>query len=236
MREPMEEHSEETVRKADFILNKVMKRNVKRSMISDEHAFSSILVEAAEDVPEKYLVAYAELLVSVGKYRLAKKMLESALKNVPGDKRALNALGLIFVRRDELEKGIEHYERALGLDPDYEPAWFNKGKALFRVDELEQAEECFRKAVALNENNISAWNNLGLTLKLMGDIDEAIECYRKALGINEQYHYAWSNLGYAYIALKNFSKGLECFEKALEIKPDYDVAKRGKAMCEGNLR
>ena len=48
------------------------------------------------------------------------------------------------------EEALEYYDTAIGLDPEFGPAYYEKGLSLMNLKRYDEAEECYQKAVELN--------------------------------------------------------------------------------------
>jgi tetratricopeptide (TPR) repeat protein len=74
------------------------------------------------------------------------------------------------VRRDQgrLDAAIEHYRKAITLEPEYAEAYYNLGIALQGLRRIEDAVECYRKALALKSDYTEAHSNLGSALQEQG--------------------------------------------------------------------
>lgn len=59
-------------------------------------------------------------------------------------------LGLLLIRRGEIEKAQETLNKALDLNADYFKAWLHLARAKAVVLELAGARKCVEKALALN--------------------------------------------------------------------------------------
>ncbi len=95
-------------------------------------------------------------------------------------------LGLALLRMEQYAKAIEHFTRALELDPKHEHkavlvgAHINHGVSLARAGNHKQAAAAYRAAIALDDKEPRAHYNLGLVLEAMGDRKGAIEALKTA--------------------------------------------------------
>ena len=48
------------------------------------------------------------------------------------------------------EGALEHYDTAIGLDPEFGFAYYEKGFSLLNLKRYDEAKECFQKAIELN--------------------------------------------------------------------------------------
>ncbi len=89
-------------------------------------------------------------------------------------------------------EAIGNYQRALGIDPEYDIAWFNKGKAELQVENLEDAIKSFSRAVDLKPKFAEAWFNKGKALSMSGkNLAEALYCFDTAIELKPAMSEAW---------------------------------------------
>jgi tetratricopeptide (TPR) repeat protein len=81
----------------------------------------------------------------------------------------------------EVKEGMQHFQKALELKPDYAGAHMNLGTALRTMGRYAEAIAQYNEALRLEPNMPEAHTNLGATLKAVGRLDEAINQYRQAL-------------------------------------------------------
>lgn len=86
-----------------------------------------------------------------------------------------------LVRRGEPEASLEHYQRAIDLDPDYADAYFNLGNTLADLGRREPAERAYREALAHKAELPQAYLNLGRLARLDGRPAAAVEVLRRGL-------------------------------------------------------
>jgi len=59
-------------------------------------------------------------------------------------------LGNCYARLNEHDKAVEHYDKAIGVDPYHADAWYNKGQALIKQGNSSEGEHCISKAIDLH--------------------------------------------------------------------------------------
>lgn len=62
---------------------------------------------------------------------------------------AICELGNCYDRLNKLDEAIEHYDKAIGVDPYHADAWYNKGQALIKKGNCSEGEQCISKAIDL---------------------------------------------------------------------------------------
>jgi tetratricopeptide (TPR) repeat protein len=156
-----------------------------------------------------------------GIYRNLETLWRDTLVKNPDCPIAHNNLGLLLGNQGHIEEAMEHYHKAIQIDPNNYEALNNLGNALAAKGQFDEAIENFRKAIQIYPYFSSGLNDLGAALASKGQFDEAIENYRRAIQINPNFSGALNNLGVAFAAEGQLDEAIENYRKAIQIKPDY---------------
>jgi tetratricopeptide (TPR) repeat protein len=89
--------------------------------------------------------------------------------------------GLAYRAKNEFDKAIEYYLRALSLRPNESAIYLNLGVAYQLAEQYDRSVEALEKAIELDGYLTNAYNSLGLTYRLMGNYDKALEYYDRGL-------------------------------------------------------
>ncbi len=133
---------------------------------------------------------------------------------------AHNNLGGYLYNQGHIKEAIEHYQKAIQIDPNYAEALNNLGAALAAEGRFDEAIENYHKAIQIRPNFAYALNNLGMALAARGQFDDAIENYRKAIQIRQNFADALDNLGAALTVKGRFDEALGYYRQALAIDPN----------------
>jgi len=108
----------------------------------------------------------------------------------------LEAKQKIYMRkRTPLEQAAELLEQAIEIDPNYAPAFAQRGIVFMLLSEEQygtipaaeaasQAKLMFDQALSLDPESAEAWAGQGFYLYLTGELDQAVEALQRALAIN----------------------------------------------------
>lgn len=121
-------------------------------------------------------------------------------------------------------EALEHYKRAIHIDPDSEIALFHFGVALMQSDRGAEAKEAFHRALARNPEHAQAHNNLAILLQLEGKKREAIAHYKRAIAASPGYEGALFNLGSAWQEADQPGRAIAIFRKLLKLQPRHAAA------------
>ena len=80
----------------------------------------------------------------------------------------------------DYNEAIIYFDKALAIDPKYEPAYINKGLALYGLGKYNEAINSYEKALTINPNDGAALINIGSALVKLGQYDKARDFFKKA--------------------------------------------------------
>jgi tetratricopeptide (TPR) repeat protein len=94
------------------------------------------------------------------------------------------ARGAQAMERGELREAIEHFTRAIEIDPDFAEAYNQRAIAHCLADEYDESIADCQRTVELMPCHFGAWAGMGHCHAHEGRLRPALETYRKALEIN----------------------------------------------------
>ena len=135
---------------------------------------------------------------------------------------AENNLGIVFLRKGQLDDAISLLQAAVDLRPENSPAHENLAKALLQKGQVADALVHYRKLLELQPDNIEVHNIVGTVLIQQGHIREGVEEWQKVLAIEPDNGNALSNLAWVFAtspddALRDGTKAVQLAEEALRI-------------------
>jgi tetratricopeptide (TPR) repeat protein len=163
---------------------------------------------------------------------------------------AHNNLGHLFLRRNEPDNAISHFEAALQIRSRTTAAHYNLGGALIennlgtalaRKGRLVEASSHYEKAVKLRPDYGDPYFNLGSVLFQQGRTDEAIAEWQKALATQPNDAGFHTALGGAFFKKGLHKNAIAEYEHATRIFPRDFVARNNLAWLlatssDGSLR
>jgi tetratricopeptide (TPR) repeat protein len=132
-----------------------------------------------------------------------------------------NNLGSEFLESGQPARALEHFDKALAIDPRYYRAASNKARANMDMGHIDEAMEILRKVTEADPDSPDAYNFLGLAYDRKKENAAAVQCYRKAIALNPNYLRAWNNLGLSLKALGSMDEAAQAWQTAIAIDPDY---------------
>jgi tetratricopeptide (TPR) repeat protein len=128
-----------------------------------------------------------------------------------------NNLGLILLQNGQLDEAVEHFQKALEINPEYSEAYSNLGLAFYRKGRLDDAITNYQQALEITPKSFVTHGDLGNALFQEGRVADAVVQYREALDIKPNYQEARSNLALAFLQQGQLDDALAQYKKALEI-------------------
>ena len=130
-------------------------------------------------------------------------------------------------RKPDNEDAVEHFRKALELDPGFALAYSGLGDAYAqRVlrfasphAELQRSYEMSHKAIALDAGLAEGYKALGLAHLVAGTYRESLDASKKAVDLNPNHATATANLGAVLLFLGRFDEALRWYHRAAELDP-----------------
>ncbi len=129
-------------------------------------------------------------------------------------------LGNIYAGRNEFDKAVPCYLKALKIAPGQTEAYANLGYIYIEMGEHGKAEQVLLKAVEISPKHANSHFNLGVAYANMGRNDKALEEINKAIELNPQHASALNVKGKIYLRLGKRTEAKGAFSRSLRIKPD----------------
>ena len=118
-------------------------------------------------------------------------------------------------REGNTDLAIEHFERALQIDPDHSVALQNLGSAYRQKKDWPQAKRALEKALALNPDDPEANYSLAMVYAQTNDANRAYEYLQKALLARPDYPEALNNLGILYLRTQRPEEAKQSFADSI---------------------
>ncbi len=132
--------------------------------------------------------------------------------------------GLTFLSRDDCEKALPYFEKAVEADGNYAEAWAQTGFCKEKLGRHAEAIEASKKAVILRPSSESYFN-IGLANYYLKQYREAGDAYRQAIRL-DPYNAAdaYYALGLVYRDWGRADEEIQAYKQAIRLRPDYTSA------------
>lgn len=170
------------------------------------------------------LVQYVDL-ISHQDLASDKKYFKAAVDKSPGFAKACVLLGLELASRNEWDKALEFYQRAIKINDNYVTGHLNAGFAHIQLQQWPAAKQSFERFLALEPENPFAYSTIAQVYYMLTDYQKAIHYMKIAIKNQPEQANLYFNLGRMYQKDNQIKAAIAAFEKGLEISP-YDQRAR----------
>ena len=129
--------------------------------------------------------------------------------------------GIFHYDKDELDKAIDDYSKAIELSPEYSSAFNNRGNAWSAKGDLDRALADYDTAIRIDGKDPFRWNNRGLIYRRKADYDRAIADFDQAIKLDPGYTAAYTNRGQAYEDKGDIERAKSDYRAALAVPQKY---------------
>lgn len=146
----------------------------------------------------------------------------------------LNALGVLYLKKDEIAQAIDHFNQALDADSRDTSALFNRALAYSRSGKHGEALADYRALLARQPGHFEGQYNLAILLIRQGDRVEAEKALEKAVALasGDRRANALYRLGLVRRNLKKLGEAAQAFEAAIRLRPGDPEPRVGLATLE----
>ncbi len=129
--------------------------------------------------------------------------------------------GVAQLSRDDYERALPFFERAVELDPGYTEAWYQAGFCYGVLGRHEDALRASNQAAKLRPDWAETHVNIGASNYALGRYKEAVASYREAIRLDDDNADTQYALGLSLGKLDNTDEEMLAYRRALVIRPDH---------------
>src|ERR1044071_1611456 len=157
------------------------------------------------------LMSLAELVATTGRNKRAKAV-------------QLFRDGLSFLSKDDCEKALPYFEKAVESDTTYADAWAQAGFCNEKLGKHAEALDASKRAVSLRPS-AESYFNIGLASFYLKQYKDAADAYRQSIKL-DPYNSAdaYYALGLVYRDWGKADEEIQAYKQAIRLRPDYTVA------------
>ncbi|MEA3443656.1 MAG: tetratricopeptide repeat protein [Bacteroidota bacterium] len=141
------------------------------------------------------------------------------LEKYPNQAEALNNRGFAWYFKNEPQKAIDDYNKAIKIDPGFSTSYVNRGTLLMKNNQYETALKDFNKALELFPEHATAYINRAIILNRQGKKQEALSDFNLAIRYDPVMEEAYISRGALYNEIGEFEKSIADYNRAIEINP-----------------
>jgi superkiller protein 3 len=145
----------------------------------------TLLRRLVDDYPDSATswLMLGRALVHQQNWAPAEQALNRALRVAPNNPEIHVQMGVALYYQWN-PRATAHFRKAIELQPDCAPAYYNLGLWLLRIHDAAGAMEAFRQAIRIQPNLTEAYLGLGSQLALQGQLAEALRHLQHAVQLN----------------------------------------------------
>ena len=190
------------------------------------------------EVRENYIDAYKNLCIiymKTGKETAAIELAQKAKELAPGDYTFDYLIGTASVALKLYNKGIEHLEAALALNPEHFQIYNNLGTAYLLVGSRDKALECYKKAIKIKPDDAVSYYNIGSIYQIQNKHPQACDYFSKAYQLDNQENYLIS-LALSELKSMQIESAAKHYKALAILHPEKDSFQYNLASCYELMR
>lgn len=171
------------------------------------------------------LIMYGYILIDLGQYQKSEELFKDLTLDF--DFTEINyALANIYERTNRKQDAIEHYEKTITNNPEFEQAHFSLAYIYDEISEdeakdfenenVQKAIKHYKESIRLNDKNFWSFINIGSIYERFNYNEEALQYFLKAYEVDNTKEMVCYNLGVAYYKLKQYDESLKYYLEELE--------------------
>jgi len=137
---------------------------------------------------------------------------------------AENGKNITTEQRAGYNKAIADYTQAIKLDPNFAPAYRDRGVAYSYSGDYDKALADFNQALRLNPNDPAAYRERGNVYGFKNDDTRALADYNRAIEVNPDYSSSYVNRGNVYSRRGDNDQAITDYTKSISLNPKESLA------------
>jgi len=129
-------------------------------------------------------------------------------------------LGWYYFQRQQYEKAVRFYKRAIEAEPFQSAFYKDLGRSHLHAEKPDAAIEVFRQLLARNPTAVWILGDIGSAYLFKNDYPRAVRVLRKALRYYPMNKFIAHNLAYAYEQIGEYGAALSVYKRVMRNYPD----------------
>ncbi len=165
------------------VIDKLLKDAIGHHSKGEFPQAESLYLKILSQQPDNFEVLYrmASLCNVVNNSDMAIRYASEAMKINAESSIPIGILGLAFLKKQELDKAITCFKKAISIEPDNAGYYNNLASALHRQKEYKEASKFSEIAISLSPDNGLILNTAATIYADMGELEKALSAYKKSL-------------------------------------------------------
>jgi len=149
----------------------------------------------------------------------AVRLYEHSLQATPRSAKLHYNLGAVLEERKDFAQANGEYNKAVDLEPNYEPALAGLGNVDLNLGRMKEASQMFQKALQLKPDDVKAVTNYGTALQSLGEFDAAKVQFQRAISLAPDNDDAYCDLGVLLFQTGDADAAVLQFVQAAKVNP-----------------
>ncbi|SCU79445.1 LADA_0B00694g1_1 [Lachancea dasiensis] len=128
-----------------------------------------------------------------------------------------------YSAKQEHEKSIMYFRRALTLNKNCTSAWTLMGHEFVELKNSHAAIECYRRAVDINSRDFKAWYGLGQAYEVLDMHLYSLYYFQRSCALKPLDKRMWQALASCYEKVDNVDESIKCYTRALQLSFNADL-------------
>lgn len=158
------------------------------------------------------------------------RLLRELTEKYPQEKYAHLSRGSFNERRGNIPEGIEEYEKALALDPDFGLAMNAIAYAHAKLREFDKALQYLERYAAMNPGDPNPLDSIAETYLRMGKLDEAVAKYKEVITARPDFYLSCASLAYAHALREDYPEANRWLEELVARAPSPTAKTQARAL------
>lgn len=129
--------------------------------------------------------------------------------------------GMKFLEDSKYDEALNSFQRAVGLDPKFEPAYVGLCLAYTGKGDYKSAEKNVKQALSLNKKDPAAYVAYGRLFTAQGKFEKALDKFDDAIDVDPKYAEAFYYKGQMYEKWGKYNEAQIAYKNALAVNPNY---------------
>jgi tetratricopeptide (TPR) repeat protein len=141
-------------------------------------------------------------------------------------------LALIAKRRDQLEQSLNHFQRVVELNPDYEALWLNIGTLQSKLGRYDEAIVSLRRNIKNNPEQIAAYTELAAIYCKQDQLAKARQVLQEGLEWDDEEPDLLAELAIVYIQGNDLRAAQKYLQQAENIDENHERVVEARALLK----
>lgn len=182
-------------------------------------------LQAAEGQSLNFAVPAERILqLKVSEARSISSLTAETQKNKRAAAERFYSQGVAQLSRDDYQRALSFFEKAVEMDPNYAEAWYQAGFCYGVLGRHGDSLASSKNAAKLRPEWAATYVNIGISSYALGQFNDSAEAYRQAIKLDDANPETQYGYSLALNKLGRIDEEMLALKRVIEIKPDHSSA------------